>query len=80
MRKRFLIACPLLGILVVALVVAWLVSGGTFSVLDPRGLIAYKERQLIVITTALMLIVVIPVYVLTFFFAWKYRAGNKTAS
>ena len=49
------------------------------AVFAPKGMIALQERNLIITTTLLMLIVVIPVFVLTFFFAWKYRATNKKA-
>lgn len=48
-------------------------------VLNPKGLIGRKEHQLIVISTWLMLIVVLPVFALTFWIAYKYRAGNKKA-
>ena len=49
------------------------------AIFAPKGIIALQERNLIITTTLLMLIVVIPVLVLTFFFAWKYRATNKHA-
>lgn len=49
------------------------------SVLFPKGIIALKERNLLLIIQALMLLVIIPVYVLTFIFSWKYRAHNKEA-
>src|SRR5271166_6256319 len=49
------------------------------AVLFPKGLIAREERNLLFIIQALMLLVIIPVYVLTFIFSWKYRAGNLKA-
>jgi cytochrome o ubiquinol oxidase subunit II len=49
------------------------------AVLNPKGMIAAKERTLIIVATLLMLVVVIPVFILTFFFAWKYRASNPKA-
>ncbi len=51
-----------------------------WAVLDPKGPIAIDEKHLILTAFALMLIVVIPVIIMTFAFAWKYRAGNKQAS
>lgn len=59
--------------------VAVYLRGHSIAVLNPQGLIANKERDLIVTLTLLMLIVVIPVFVLTFAIAWKYREGNTTA-
>ena len=58
---------------------ALLLSGCEGGVLDPKGQIGIDERNLILIATALMLIVVIPVIFMTLFFAWKYRAGNTSA-
>lgn len=49
------------------------------EVLDPKGLIALKERDLMYISTLLMLIVVIPVFILTFAICWRYRATNKSS-
>lgn len=49
------------------------------AVLNPKGLIAEKQRNLMNLSVLLMLIVVIPVVFMTFLFAWKYRADNKNA-
>jgi len=45
--------------------------------LDPSGLIAIKEKKLIVVATILMMIVVVPVFTMMIYFAIKYREGNK---
>ncbi|EPN34103.1 cytochrome o ubiquinol oxidase subunit II [Pseudomonas syringae pv. actinidiae ICMP 18807] len=47
--------------------------------LDPKGQVGIEQRNLIIIATLLMLIVVIPVILMTLIFAWKYRASNKAA-
>lgn len=49
------------------------------AVLNPGGIIAAKERNLMVTTTLLMLLIVIPVFILTFTIAWRYRASNTKA-
>ncbi len=49
------------------------------AILQPKGPVALDERNLILIATALMLAVVIPVFILTAFFAWRYRANNTSA-
>ena len=51
-------------------------SGGVF---DPQGPIALEERNLIILAVVLMLLIAIPMLVLLYTFAWKYRAGNKKA-
>ena len=47
------------------------------ALLDPKGAIGMQQKSLILTATWLMLIVVIPVIIMTFYFAWKYRASNK---
>ena len=51
--------------------------GINIAVLDPKGMIALKQRNLFITITLIMLIVVIPVFVLTWVISWKYREGNK---
>jgi cytochrome o ubiquinol oxidase subunit 2 len=51
-------------------------GGNLISILFPQGQIALKQRNLLFIIQALMLLVVIPVYILTFLFSWLYRADN----
>jgi cytochrome o ubiquinol oxidase subunit 2 len=71
----------LFGVLSIGIVVAGMLfmGEGNVAVMDPKGWVALKQRDLIVISTLLMLIVVIPVFILTFGIAWKYRASNKKA-
>lgn len=48
-------------------------------VLDPAGDVAAQQRDLLVISTLLMLLIIVPVMGLIVFFAWKYRASNREA-
>ena len=57
-----------------------LLSGCQMALLNPKGQVAADEKSLIITSTLLMLIVVIPVIVLTLYFAWKYRASNTEAT
>jgi cytochrome o ubiquinol oxidase subunit 2 len=66
----------LLGIVLVAS----LLNGCDWTLLDPKGQVGLEEKNLIITSTALMLIVVIPVIIMTIMFAWKYREGNKDAT
>lgn len=54
-------------------------SGCNMPILNPKGIMALKERDLIFTAIGLMLIVVIPVFIMTFLFAFKYRESNKKA-
>ena len=56
-----------------------LLSGCQAVVLDPAGHIAAQQRDLLVVSVLLMLIIIVPVMALTVWFAWKYRASNKDA-
>lgn len=57
-----------------------LLAGCDLVVLDPAGDVARQQGDLIVISTVLMLLVILPVMALTIFFAWRYRAANKDAT
>ena len=46
------------------------------AILFPKGEIGVKQRDLLFIVQAIMLLVIIPVFICTFVFSWKYRAGN----
>lgn len=47
--------------------------------LFPKGIIGIEQRNLLLITQAVMLLVIVPVYVLTYIFSWRYRASNHEA-
>jgi cytochrome o ubiquinol oxidase subunit 2 len=49
------------------------------GVLDPQGPVASAERLILFNATAIMLVVVVPVIIMTLAFAWWYRASNKRA-
>jgi cytochrome o ubiquinol oxidase subunit 2 len=52
---------------------------GQLDVLDPKGSIGAAEKSLIGAATCTMLIVVVPVILMTLWFAWRYRASNRRA-
>lgn len=79
MKKGFKIALLALLFLAVAAITAVYINTHTIAVLEPKGMIGEAESDLIITASLLMLIVVVPVLVLTWFFAWKYRASNKHA-
>jgi len=66
-----------LSVLGAAILVA---SCSPAGVLDPQGPIASAERLLLINSTAIMLVVVIPVILATLAFAWWYRSSNTRAS
>jgi cytochrome o ubiquinol oxidase subunit 2 len=58
---------------------ALLLAGCDTVVLNPSGDIAAQQGRLVVVSTFLMLLIIVPVIALTLFFAWRYRASNTEA-
>lgn len=56
-----------------------LLTGCNAVVLNPSGDVALQQRDLLVRSTVLMLLIIIPVMALTILFAWRYRESNKQA-
>jgi cytochrome o ubiquinol oxidase subunit II len=54
-------------------------GGCNFIVLAPAGDITAQQRDLVIISTVLMLLIVVPVMALTVLFAWRYRQSNESA-
>ena len=77
-RIRQVIISSLIGLAIIGVLFA-VTLGRDIPVLDTKGLIADQQRDLIFITFVLGMFVVIPVFVMLFAIAWKYRAGNKRA-
>ena len=56
-----------------------MLAGCDMVVLRPSGYVAVQQGQLVVISTLLMLLIIVPVIALTLVFAWRYRESNTTA-
>lgn len=57
-----------------------LLAGCDTVVMNPSGDIASQQADLIVSSTVLMLLIIVPVIVLTLIFAWRYRESNTEAT
>jgi cytochrome o ubiquinol oxidase subunit II len=57
-----------------------LLGGCNLVVLDPSGDIAARQSDLLIESTGLMLLIIVPVIALTLLFAWRYRETNKAAT
>lgn len=67
-----------LALVSVGLFVFFLLNSDS-AVLNPQGIIALEQKKLMLISFWLISIVVVPVIILTFVFAWRYRETNLTA-
>src|SRR5258708_16535692 len=58
-----------------------LLAGGCARavVLNPKGPIADAERGLLFDAFTVMMLVIVPIIVMAFLFAWRYRASNRNA-
>jgi cytochrome o ubiquinol oxidase subunit 2 len=53
-----------------------ILAGCDRAVLNPAGQVARQQRDIITISTGLMLLIIVPVMILTVIFAWRYRKGR----
>ncbi|GJE29274.1 ubiquinol oxidase subunit II [Methylobacterium organophilum] len=67
---RTLALLPLFGLL----------SGCNMVLMQPSGDIAARQRDLLIASTGLMLLIIVPVIAFTLFFAWRYRSSNTEAA
>jgi cytochrome o ubiquinol oxidase subunit II len=62
---------------------ATLLCGGcgilTSPDLNPKGLIALSERQLLFDALSIMMVVIVPVFIMAALFTWRYRGTNRRA-
>ncbi len=74
--KWSLILTGIAALIVAGIVAFACIHGADLRVLNPQGPIGLEERWVIYATVLLSSIVVIPLFILLFVFAWKYRIGN----
>jgi len=79
MNKKFKIGFVAAMVLWFLGIIVWYLHKQNFAVLNPAGQVASRQRQLIIVTVLLGLLVVLPVYAMTFVIAWRYREGNTKA-
>lgn len=79
MKKSLKILLLALFFLAFAALISLYIGTHNVPVLEPKGPIGMAQRNLFYVSSLLMFIVIIPVFVLAFLFAWRYREGNKNA-
>jgi cytochrome o ubiquinol oxidase subunit 2 len=76
-NKKLKIIILALVALIVLTVIAGYFKHSNVQVFNSAGSVGEKERNLMFFALGLSLVVVIPVYILLFSFAWRYREGSK---
>jgi len=77
MKTIFKVVLGILICLAAVAITAFYISTHNIDVLNPKGIISAKERDLIATASELMLIIVVPVFALLWYISWKYREGNE---
>ena len=67
------------GKILAALALPAMLAGCNMVVMNPSGDVALQQRNLVLIATGLMLLIIIPVLALIGLFAWRYRHTNTEA-
>jgi cytochrome o ubiquinol oxidase subunit II len=78
-RLKLKVIVPLVAALAVVALAVWYLRGVNIPVMQPQGSIGHKERNLMVFTVLLGLLIIVPVFIMTIVIAWRYREDNTKA-
>ena len=79
MKQRSRLVVALILAIAVICLLGYFISHSTVELLSPAGSIADHERSLIIFATVLSSVVILPVFALTAWIVWRYRASNMHA-
>jgi cytochrome o ubiquinol oxidase subunit II len=77
MKQKYKIGLVAAVVLLIISAAIVYLHGQNIAVLNPKGTIALKQRNLIYTVLGLSLLIVIPVFAATVFISVRYREGNK---
>lgn len=77
MKKKLSWLFALLTLLGLTALLVIFIATHDITMLNPKGFIGHKQKNLLILTSILMLIVVIPVFLLGILFAIRYRSSHK---
>lgn len=78
MKNRIKLALISVSVVASILILIALSYGKNFAVLNPAGHIADRQIKILIFASLLSLVVLIPVFTLTIYIVWKYRATKKS--
>lgn len=79
MPRYLIVISWVIGLALFAGLLFVLLRGQTFDVLQTKGQVGDRQRDLLLFATGLAVLVLLPVYIMLFGFAWRYRAGHRRA-
>ena len=60
--------------------IKYIIKGKNVALLNPKGLIAQEQYNLLVFTVTVLLAAVIPTMIILYYTAWKYRESNSVTA
>ncbi|OMF70688.1 ubiquinol oxidase subunit II [Paenibacillus peoriae] len=72
-KPKAIIALVLTVLTVALLIWTCFYAGGKYVVFDPKGPIGQAQKELIILSTSMAALLIVPVMILTFFIIWRYR-------
>lgn len=75
----WLVLIIFLGLIDLALLIAYFIHDKNIALFNPKGLIAQEQLRLMLLVVGVLLAVFIPSLVMLYFTAWKYRETNLPA-
>lgn len=79
-KTKFKIIFAIFLALNIVVFIYLLINQGTVSILEPKGVIAFAQKQIIIQVMLIMMAVVIPVFGFAAYVIFKYRANQKPSS
>lgn len=76
MSRKVRVVLIAITVLAVLALFAHFINGADMALFNTKGYVGDRERNLIIFTMLLSLVVIIPVFTLLFVFAWKYRESR----
>lgn len=68
------------GLTGLGLVFMLMLKNADVALLNPKGWVAGEQYNLMLLTTAILLLIAVPTVFLFYYFAWKYRETNEKAT
>jgi cytochrome o ubiquinol oxidase subunit II len=76
MKHKFILAAVSILFVSITLAIVYYVANSSAALIDTKGLIAESQRDLMLFATILSLVILIPVYIMIFAIAWRYKEGS----
>ncbi len=74
------VVLTLMGLIDLGLLIRLFIEGKNVALFNPQGWVAQQQFGLLVLSMILLFLVAVPVVLVLYFFAWKYRESNTKAT